>query len=324
MLGRVEQENKIKKNIDDKLSTLPSIFTDFYNYMESDQKSYITMKHYIDYVSDFMIYINCTKNDNEFYKVVTVQQLREYIVSLRCRTEDGKDVRNADSTQATRWSALNAFFNFLVMDDYIEVNPMTKTKRPKNKKQTEIVYLERDEISTLLNTVKANAKKMWVNRDLAIITLGISTGLRVGAIVAINLSDIDFKNNTIRVIEKGAKDRLIRFGDNTRAILSQWILDRNSYFDNLETDALFISQHRQRITTTSIRRLFVRYTGDVDKHITPHTMRKTAATQACQSGTDINTIASMLGHNSITTTQKYMAVVDRERDKTVNMLDNLC
>jgi integrase/recombinase XerD len=91
----------------------------------------------------------------------------------------------------------------------------------------------------------------------------------------------------------------------------------------LETNALFISQVRQRITTEGIRKVLRRYTKDLDKHITPHCLRKTAATQACKSGVDINTVANILGHNSITTTQRYMAVIESEKNKAVAALDNL-
>lgn len=323
LTGRLEQENKLRNKIDERLEQLPEIFTSFYNYLESDQKSYGTIKHYIEYVADFMDYVTRGKNNDVFYETVQVPQIREYIVSLRRREEDGVEVKNSESIQAARWSALNTFYNFLVMDDYIEVNPMTKTKRPKNKKQSEVVYLEQDEINTILDKVRADARINMVNRDLAIITLGIATGLRVAAIVAIDIDDVDFKNNTIRVIEKGHKDRVVTFGANTRAILSQWILDRSTYFEGAATSALFVSQTRQRMTEEGVRKLIKRYTAGLSKHITPHNLRKTAATQACKSGIDINTVANMLGHNSISTTQRYMAVAEESKKQAVNALDNL-
>lgn len=323
MNGRLEKENQLRSKIQERLSNLPSVFTEFYNYMESDNKSYSTCLHYISYVSDFMDYVTQGRVDEAFYKNVSVPEIRAYIASLRRRTENGEEIKNSDSIQATRWSAINTFYNFLVMDDYIELNPMTKTKRPKNKKQNEVIYLEKDEIETILDKIKKDAKNKMVNRDLAIVILGISTGMRVGALTQINISDIDFKTNTISVWEKGNKNRTIHFGDRTRAILSQWIVDRNTYFDEVETDALFISQYRQRITTEGVRKVLKRYTGNLGKHITPHVMRKTACTQACKSGIDINTLANMLGHQSIETTRRYMAVVESEKAKAVEVLDNL-
>lgn len=323
MSGRIENENRLRDKIEERLQTLPSIFTDFYNYMEADQKSYATIKHYVEYVSDFMEEV-AQGDKEEFYKYVTVPQIREYIVSLRRRTENGKEVKNSDSIQATRWSAINAFFNFLVMDDYIDINPMTKTKRPKNKKEKPIVYLEQDEISSILDKIKAESKPQFVNRDLAIITLGVGTGIRVGALVQINIDDIDFKENTIHVIEKGGKERYLKFGTNTRNILSAWLIDRATYFEDVDTDALFISQHRRRLTTEGVRKFMDKYADGINgKHVTAHTMRKSTATNAIKAGADIQTVADMLGHNSVTTTQRYAAVLEQNKQNATNALDNL-
>jgi site-specific recombinase XerD len=323
MSGRIENENKLRNKIEEKLQTLPSIFSDFYNYMEADQKSYATIKHYIEYVADFMDEV-AQDDKEEFYKYVTVPQIREYIVSLRRRTENGKEVKNSDSIQATRWSAINAFFSFLVMDDYIDINPMTKTKRPKNKKEKPIVYLEQDEINNILDRIKNESKPQFVNRDLAIITLGVGTGIRVGALVQININDIDFKENTIHVIEKGGKERYLKFGTNARNVLSAWLVDRATYFEDVDTEALFISQWRTRLTTEGVRKLMDKYANGINgKHITAHSMRKSAATNLAKAGVDIQTIADILGHSSVTTTQRYAAVLEQNKQQATDALDNL-
>lgn len=324
MSGRIEQENKLKNKIEEKLNTLPPIFSAFYSYMEADQKSYATIKHYIEYVSDFMDAVFKEGDKNEFYKYVTISDIREYIVSLRRRIEDGKEVKNSDSIQATRWSAVNTFFNFLVLDDYLEINPMTKTKRPKNKSEKPIVYLNEDEINSILNRIREESKPQFVNRDLAIVALGIGTGMRVGALTQINIEDIDFKNNTIHVIEKGNKERYLNFGTNTRNILSAWLIDRATYFDDADTNALFVSQWRQRLTVEGVRKFMKKYADGINgKHITPHKMRSSAATNMVKSGADIQTVANILGHNSITTTQRYAAVLEENKQKATDSMDKL-
>ena len=324
MNGRIEQENKLKSKIEEKLNTLPSIFYEFYNYMEADQKSYLTIKHYIEYVVDFMDYAYSGDDKNEFYKYITVSDIREYIVSLRRGVKGGKETKNSDSIQATRWSALNTFFNFLVMDDYLDVNPMTKTRRPKNRKEKPVVYLDENEINSILDRIREESKPQFVNRDLAIIVLGIGTGMRVGALTQINIEDIDFKNNTIHVIEKGNKERYLKFGVNTRNILSAWLLDRATYFDNVETNALFISQWRQRLTVEGVRKFMKKYADGINgKHITPHKMRSSAATNMAKAGVDIQTIANILGHQSVITTQRYAAVLEENQQKATEALDNM-
>lgn len=323
--GKMEQENKLQERIEDKLKNLPEIFTEFYNYMEADDKSYSTCLYYIEYVSDFMDYI-VDKNDcdkDSFYKNITVQEIRAYVTSLRRRIEKGQEVKNGDSIQGARFSAVNAFFNFLVMDDYIDTNPMNKVKRPKNKTQKEIVYLEKDEIDSIINKIKKEANDKMIHRDIALVVLGITTGLRVSALLNINVSDINWVTNELITIEKGNKTRTIKFGDKTKSALAQWIMDRNNYFGEIETDALFISQWKQRLTREGARKLFNKYTSSIDKHVTLHTMRKSCATNAYLAGADIRTIASALGHNSIQTTMKYAAAVDDKRDAMVNSLDSM-
>ena len=324
MSGRIEHENGLKKKIEEKLSTLPSIFSEFYNYMDADQKSYASIKHYIEYVSDFMNAVSTEEHRDDFYKYVTVIEIREYIVSLRRRTERGKEIKNSDSIQATRWSALNTFFNFLVMDDYIEVNPMAKTKRPKNKKEKPVVYLEQNEINTILDKIRSESKPQFVNRDLAMFMLGIGTGIRVGALVQINVEDINFKDNTIHVIEKGNKERYLQFGTNTRNMLSAWLIDRSTYFSEAETNALFISQWRQRLSEEGVRKFMKKYADGINgKHITPHNMRKSTATNAIIAGANIQTVADMLGHQNIQTTRRYAAVLDENRQKATDALDEM-
>jgi site-specific recombinase XerD len=186
------------------------------------------------------------------------------------------------------------------------------------------VYLEQDEINDIVEKIKNESKPQFVNRDLAILMLGVGTGIRVGALVQINIGDIDFKENTIHVIEKGGKERYLKFGANTRHVLSSWLVDRTTYFEDADTDALFISQHRKRITTLGVNNLLTKYADGINgKHITAHKMRSTSATNMVKAGVDIQTIADILGHNAITTTQRYAAVLEQNKQNATNALDNL-
>ena len=321
--GRIEQENKIKQKIYKQLNELPDIFTDFYNYLEADNKSYGTCQHYLCYVEDFM---RATVDNitDDFYKNITVADIRSYITSLRRRDSEDGEVKNGDSIQATRWSAINTFYNFLVMDDYLDFNPMTKTKRPKNKTDKPIVYLEKNEIDCILDKIREESKPQYANRDVAIVILGVATGIRVGALTQINIEDINFRDNTIHVIEKGGKERYLKFGDNTRNILSAWLLDRNTYFDNVETNALFISQYRQRLTRESVRKLLIKYADGINgKHITPHCLRKSAATNMIKQGVDLPTIAEIMNHSNVNTTLRYAAAVEENKNRAVAALDKI-
>lgn len=323
MSGRVEKENKLREKIDNKLLNLPKIFTKFYRYMDGEGKSYGTIKHYIEYVSDFYDYLTQGRVDEEFYKNVDVSDIRDYIASLRRRESNNKEVKNGDSIQCTRWSGLNTFFNFLVLDDYIEHSPMIKTKRPKMKKQTNVIYLTQDEIDIMMKKIENDSHKKMINRDKALVSLGISTGLRVAAIVNIDISDIDFEHKLIHVYEKGNKERQIPFGDNMKNILAAWLLDRNMYYSDVNTDALFVSQWGRRITEEGVRQLIKKYAKEIDKHITPHKLRSTCGTNLAANGVNIQTIASILGHEQISTTQRYVDVLNKDKAEATNILDNL-
>lgn len=322
--GKIEQENKLQEKINDKLKHLPSIFREFYNYMEADSKSYGTCLRYICYVADFMNFVSPNNINNEFYKNVSVAEVRAYITSLRRRIDGGVEVKNGDSIQATRWSALNTFYSFLVMDEYVDVNVMAKTKRPKNRTEKPVVFLEKEEITIILDKIREESKPQYVNRDVALITLGVVTGIRVAALVQINVEDINFKDNTIHVIEKGGKERYVKFGTNARNALSLWLLDRQTYFGEIETSALFISQWRERLSTEGVRKLMKKYADGINgKHVTAHTLRKSTATNMAKAGADLQTIASVLNHGSIQTTRRYAAAIESDKQKAVDAVDDM-
>jgi site-specific recombinase XerD len=152
----------------------------------------------------------------------------------------------------------------------------------------------------------------------------LSTGLRVSAITQINVEDINLENNTIKVVEKGNKVRTIKFGDNLAALIWQCIEDRERYYPGADTNALFLSQWKRRMTTQAVRDLVAKYTSNIQgKHITPHKLRASAATNLAASGVSIQAIAKVLGHENIQTTRRYVEVLDSEANKATDILDNL-
>lgn len=321
--GRLEKENKLKVKIESRLVKLPAIFMEFYDDMRGDRKSFTTIDTYTNYVASFMNYITDNTPDEEFYKNVTTQIIKQYLVSLQTRDVDGQTVRAGDDIQATRWSALNTFFVFLTNNDYIKENPMLKTKRPKVKTEHKVTYLTQEEVQEVFKNIKENAGQKLLNRDLALISLFISTGLRNSALTQINIEDIDFTNNTIKVVEKGSKVRSVQFGTNMRALLLSWLKDRELYFSDAETNALFVSQLKERISIYTIGQLVEKYTKTIKgKHITPHKLRATACTLMSSQGVPIQVIKEMVGHENIQTTTRYVGVLEKEKENATNVLDN--
>jgi site-specific recombinase XerD len=324
MNGRLERELRAEEKMMVKLRNLPSIFTEFYNTLVADGKTYTTLNNYINHNVDFMNYATNNKPNNKFYQSVKAAKINQYIASLRRREVNGSIVRTGDDICAARWTALNTFFQFLKDFDYIDDNPMDKTNRPKIRTEHKVTYLTKEEIDMVLNEIKTNSTDSKRNRDLCLVSLALSTGLRVSAITQINIDDINFTNHTINVVEKGNKVRVISFGDNLASLLKECVADRDIHFKNAESNALFLSQWKRRMTTQAVRDLVTKYTSCVQgKHITPHKLRASAATNLAASGVSIQAIAKVLGHENIQTTRRYVEVLDAEANKATNVLDNL-
>lgn len=322
MNGRIEKEIEAKAKMEKKLSKLPNIFTAFYNWMDARDKTYTTMNNYINHVVDFMKFYTKGSSDEDFYLNVTDEDIERYMTYIKSKSARGKDTEVGDDIRAARWSSLNTFYKFLMQKKYIKENPMAQTERPKIRTQHSVTYMTQKEIQSVFNRIEKEGRPMTKNRDRCIIALGLGTGLRVSAIVNINVEDIDFKTNNIRVIEKGRKVREVSFSNHLRKALLIWLDDRARLFGGGETGPLFISQKKNRMSVDSVQGVVKKYTSHLDKHITPHKLRSSAAMNLYSAGIGIMTIASVLGHENITTTQRYTEAYDAEVQSATSILDN--
>lgn len=322
MNGRIEKEIEAKAKMEKKLSKLPNIFTSFYNWMDARDKTYTTMNNYINHVVDFMKFYTKGRSDEDFYLNVTDEDIERYMTYIKSKSARGKDTEVGDDIRAARWSSLNTFYKFLMQKKYIKENPMAQTERPKIRTQHSVTYMTPKEIQSVFNRIEKEGRPMTKNRDRCIIALGLGTGLRVSAIVNINVEDIDFKTNNIRVIEKGRKVREVSFSNHLRKALLIWLDDRARLFGGGETGPLFISQKKNRMSVDSVQGVVKKYTSHLDKHITPHKLRSSAAMNLYSAGIGIMTIASVLGHENITTTQRYTEAYDAEVQSATSILDN--
>lgn len=322
--GRLEREIKELNKLNSKIIKLPKIIQDYYYYLEAADKSYSTIKNYINYVEDFMNYCTNSMYDEYFYKDISSSTINEYMSSIRYKTnQNGDIIKIGNGIRATRWSALNTFFIYLKSNQLIKNNPMEQTFRPSDKKDKQVTFLTEKEIKKCINNIYRNCDKKFINRNICIFSLGISTGLRVSAIVQINIEDIDFETNTLQVIEKGNKYRTINFGENLKEKITLWLEDREKYFPNVETNALFISKKKNRISVSAVEDMIEKYTKCTGKHITPHKLRATCATNLYKKTGDIYIVANQLGHADISTTKIYTEIDYETKKKATNILDDL-
>ena len=323
MSGRHEKEMKFEKRINEKLSGAHPILTEYYYSLIGSSKSYATTYNYINYVISFLNYTFGDNYSGEFYLRVKPMHINKYIASLRTKNVDGRVERTSDSIKTVQWSALNTFFQFLV-PDYIEKNPVASTQRPKMKDNPHVTYLDTNEISNMLNNVHTRANEKMKNRDLCLLKLGFGTGLRASALLQIDIDDIDFKHKQIKVTEKGDYDNFIMFGDNLKDQLLAWLQDREKYFGKHDTNALFVSQVGKRMSPDMLAKLITKYAkGATDKHVTPHVMRHSCATNLYEKTGDIYLCARQLNHKNVSTTQRYAEISKEKQRSAANVLDDL-
>lgn len=328
MNGRKEKEmileNKINKMLNDKPNILQAYSYSFIS------KEITTKKAYIGYIISFLDFlkdeIKLNIDDADIYNTILPSHINRYMEYIKYT--NGKE--NGVSIRATKLYAISNFFEFLVDEGYIEYNPCQKIKPPKDNIEKDIVVMNADEIKVIEDNIKNGVgthrsierNKKWINRDLAIIMLGCSTGLRVSAITQINIEDIDFIKHRIRVIEKGGIGKFVYIGTKMENQLLSWIEDRNKIINN-NCSALFISNQQKRMTTECVRQLIKRNTYNIDKKITPHKMRSTCATRLYEQTGDIYLVQQQLGHKSIKNTERYARVSDQRKREAAEILDSL-
>lgn len=323
--GRLEKETKFYEDMGMKLQGLPSIIGDYCTSMRANRKSYTTVKVYINNILHFARFVTNGHLTEDFYKSVTPSNIEYYMISLETRdTPDGVK-RTGDDILQNRWSSLNSFFEWCVKRGYIETNPMSAVDRPKNNTEHKVTYLTKTEIGKLFKMIEKNPGEIASMRDKALFSLAFATGMRASALVNINKEDINWDSGFIRVIEKRQKVREIPIGQNTINVLKEWISVRDDVFEDIDTTAVFISKKHNRLSVDAANDALKKYCAEakIDKKISMHKTRSSAATNLAAAKVDIQTICNILGHRSVATTQKYLAVLDENKKNAVNILDNL-
>ena len=323
MSGRYEKEDRIDNAVRNMLQTMPSILTDYYDSLIGSGKSYVTARAYVWNVIQFIKFVFDDECSEDFYTQVNANHINKYITSLRTKTVNGKKERTSDSHKTQNWSSLNSFFQFLV-PDYISVNPVLKTKRPKMKDNPNVTFLTEEEMAKIFDNVKEKANYRMRNRDLCLLKLGFATGLRISAIVQIDIDDLDLSHNQIKVTEKGDRDDYVMIGSNLKRQIQLWLEDRQTYFGETTSNALFVSQERNRLSARSVKDLIDKYTlGVTDKKVTPHVMRHSCATNLYEKTGDIYLCAKQLHHKNVSTTQRYAELSKEKQKKAANILDDM-
>ncbi|HEX6176886.1 MAG TPA: tyrosine recombinase XerC [Thermoanaerobaculia bacterium] len=279
-------------------------------------------------IGDFLNYLTYERN----VSTNTVEAYRddlESFVSFLCNDyftlgRDQLDLRRVDhlsvraylahlarkklsrSSVARHLSALRTFFRFLMREGLADVNPARNVATPKREKYLPAVMQPAD-VATLIDQVTADGDLAL--RDRAFLELMYASGLRISELVGIDLDDLELRARLVKVHGKGSKQRIVPFGSKAEAALRAWLEARKADPDE---QAVFVNYRGERITARSVRRLFDRYVRQaaLRSGISPHTMRHSFATHLLNAGADLRSIQELLGHASLSTTQKYTHLSD--------------
>jgi integrase/recombinase XerC len=279
---------------------------DFLNYLTYERNvSGNTVTAYRDDLESFVSFL-CNDyftlgRDQLDFKRVDNLTIRAYLAHLARR-------KLARASTARHLSALRTFFRFLMREGAVESNPARTVATPKREKHLPSVMQPAD-IALLLE--QPDAETPLGLRDRAFLELMYASGLRISELVGIDLDDIEVRARLVKVRGKGSKERIVPFGSKAEAALRAYLPVRHAPPDE---NALFVNYKGDRITARSVRRLFDKYVraAALRAGISPHTMRHSFATHLLNAGADLRGIQELLGHASLSTTQKYTHLNDWE------------
>ncbi len=257
------------------------------------------------------------KGNRREVDVVAIDHLtiRDYLASLYEKNKKKSSIHR-------KLAALRTFFRYLCREGVLEVNPAKMAHSPRVERKLPnhltieqmIKFIETPETETVLG-----------KRDRAILELLYASGIRVSELVTLNLPDIDFNNQTLRVKGKGRKERIAPFGDHAKKALQEYLGVRSELLieadpEKIDPAAVFMNYQGTRITTRSVGRMvdkYVKLCADIH-HISPHSLRHSFATHMLDAGADLRAIQELLGHVRLSTTQQYTHV---SMDKLMEVYD---
>ncbi|MFH1405287.1 MAG: site-specific tyrosine recombinase/integron integrase [Patescibacteria group bacterium] len=248
-------------------------------------------------------------------KVISKEMIKKYRLWLNRAAFGRKDETMKKTTQNYHLIALRSFLKYLAKNDIESLSP-DKIELAKQSMRT-VEFLEDDELERLLAQPHKLNNGLIALRDQAILELAFSTGMRVSELSNLTIDHVNLKRDEFTIRGKGDKPRVVFLSENAKTAIKEYLNKRRD-----TSPFMFVSHDRAKrrraeqgpLTPRSIERIVERYAkaAGISKRITPHTMRHTFATDLLLSGADIRAVQSMLGHSSITTTQVYTHITDKE------------
>lgn len=325
-------ENTLK--LREVLKTLPPFCKDFFRAIDATT----TTKTRISYAYDIRIFFQFLLDENPTFRNISMTDftvdvldqikavdLEEYEEYLKVYKNGDKTETNGERGLKRKMSSLRSFYAYYYKREMIHTNPTVLIDVPKIH-QKSIIRLDTDEVAMLLDYIEhcgdslTGQKRVYYEktkeRDLALVTLLLGTGIRVSECVGLDVEDVDFKNNGIKVTRKGGNEMVVYFGEEVERALRNYLAVREGITPVAGHEhALFYSTQRRRIGVQAVENLVKKYARQITttKKITPHKLRSTYGTALYQETGDIYLVADVLGHKDVNTTKKHYAALDDNR-----------
>lgn len=316
--GKKDAEAQIYQKIEARYKDEPRILMKYYLELKAESKSARTIENYLRDVMLFMGCVDC-QDRNKFYLDVDRDVVNEFLIDM---SERGL----SDSRKSAVWYALQSFFNFLLDRELISKAPLALKGKPKNRDNPQGKAMTEEEVAAVMNYIKENGNPYNVKRDLCWFALGCTTGLRISAILNINIEDIDFRNKQIWVVEKRDKMFAMDICDGVCEIITEYMREIKSrgWYGKAKTHALFLSPNYNRLSYETVRAKIKEYGQQaIKKDISPHAMRRTCATILYNKVKDIYEVSLQMRHGSVKTTQRYIKVSSEQMKRTANILGEM-
>lgn len=318
------------------LATLPPFCKDYFRAIDATTtaKTRISYAYDIRIFFQFLLETNPSLKDKSMtdltvqvldqVKAVDLEEYQEYLKVYQNHNADKLET-NGERGLKRKVSALRSFYAYYYKREMIETNPSVLVDVPKIHEKS-IIRLDTDEVALLLDHIEhagdsltGQKRVFWEKtkeRDLAIVTLLLGTGIRVSECVGLDIEDVDFKNNGIKVTRKGGNEMVVYFGPEVEKALKAYLEVRENITPlSGHEHALFYSAQRKRIGVQAIENLVKKYAREITttKKITPHKLRSTYGTALYQETGDIYLVADVVGHRDVNTTKKHYAALDDAR-----------
>ncbi len=319
------------------LSALPFFCADFFRGVEN-QTSALTRLNYANDLKIFFYFLTTELYEfqDKDIKDITIDDLSKitsthiemFMEFLSGYTINNKYYENNEKGKARKLATIRSFFRYFYKKDKISSNVASKIDTPKIHDK-EIIRLEVDEVVKLLDQTEdpKNFTKKQTSfniktkvRDTAILTLLLGTGIRVSECVGINIDDINFEVNGLKITRKGGNQTILYFSDEVARALAEYLVERKNNKNVLPTEkALFLSLQNKRMCVRSIEKLVKKYSRACIplKKITPHKLRSTYGTNLYRQTNDIYIVADVLGHKDVNTTRKHYAAISEDARRNV-------